>query len=52
MDYLEKITLSSIYKYKKSDREIFEELMPVKIREVLLIATLYDSYSIVREGQF
>jgi len=52
MDHLEKITLSSIYKYKKSDRDIFEELMPVKVREVLLIATLYDSYSIVREGQF
>ncbi len=52
MDHLEKITLSSIYKYKKSDREIFEELMPEKIKEVLLIATLYDSYSIVREGQF
>lgn len=52
MDNLEKITLSSIYKYKKSDRDIFEELMPVKVKEVLLVATLYDSYSIVREGQF
>jgi len=52
MDKLEKITLSSIYKYKKSDRDIFEELMPVKVKEVLLVATLYDSYSIVREGQF
>lgn len=26
--------------------------MPTKIKEVLLVATLYDSYSIVREGQF
>lgn len=52
MDNLEKITLSSIYKYKKSDRDIFEELMPAKVKEVLLVATLYDSYSIVREGQF
>lgn len=52
MDKLEKITLSSIYKYKKSDRDIFEELMPVKVKEVMLVATLYDSYSIVREGQF
>lgn len=52
MNDLEKITLSSIYKHKKSDRDIFEELMPFKVKEVLLIATLYDSYSIVREGQF
>lgn len=52
MDNLEKITLSSIYKYKKSDRDIFEELMPFKVKEVLLIAALYDSYSIVREGLF
>lgn len=52
MDKLDTITLSSIYKHKKSDRDIFEELMPTKVKEVLLVATLYDSYSIVREGQF
>ncbi len=49
---LEQITLSSVYKRKKSDRDIFQELMPVKVKEVLLVATLYDSYSIAREGQF
>ncbi len=48
---LESITLSDIYKKKKSDRDIFHELMPFKVKEVLLIATIYDSYSIVREGQ-
>jgi CheY-like chemotaxis protein len=48
----DKITLASIYKRKKTDRDIFQELMPTKVKEVLLIATLYDSYSIVREGQF
>jgi CheY-like chemotaxis protein len=48
---LDNITLSSIYKKKKSDRDIFHELMPFKVKEVLLIATVYDSYSIVREGQ-
>ena len=52
MENLEDISLSSIYKRKKSDRDIFEELMPTKVKEVLLVATLYDSYSIVREGQF
>ena len=52
MEDLDKITLASIYKHKKNDRDIFEELMPTKVKEVLLVATLYDSYSIVREGQF
>ncbi len=46
------ISLAKVYKRKKTDRDIFQELMPTKVKEVLLIATLYDSYSIVREGQF
>ena len=49
---IDNISLASIYKRKKTDRDIFQELMPTKVKEVLLIATLYDSYSIVREGQF
>ena len=49
---LSRITISNLYKRKKSDRDIFQELMPFKVKEVLLVATLYDSYSIVREGQF
>lgn len=49
---IDTISLSTIYKRKKSDRDIFQELMPFKVKEVLLLATLYDSYSIVREGQF
>lgn len=49
---IENITLANIYKRKKTDRDIFQELMPTKVKEVLLVATLYDSYSIVREGQF
>ena len=49
---IEDISLAKIYKRKKTDRDIFQELMPTKVKEVLLVATLYDSYSIVREGQF
>ena len=49
---IDKISLAKIYKRKKTDRDIFQELMPLKVKEVLLVATLYDSYSIVREGQF
>jgi DNA-binding response OmpR family regulator len=34
------------------DRDIFHDLMPFKVKEVLLIANLYDAYSIEKEGQF
>ncbi|MBV5349191.1 pyruvate, phosphate dikinase, partial [bacterium] len=52
MENIDSVALSSIYKLKKTDRDIFQELMPTKVKEILLLATLYDSYSIVREGQF
>lgn len=52
MEKIENIKISSIYKRRKTDRDIFQELMPNKVKEVLLFATLYDSYSIEREGQF
>jgi hypothetical protein len=52
MEKFEDISISSIYKRKKTDRDIFQELMPNKVKEVMLFATLYDSYSIEREGQF
>lgn len=37
---------------KRADRDIFQELMPFKIKEILLIANYYDAYTIEREGQF
>jgi len=52
MEKFENISISDIYKRRKTDRDIFQELMPNKVKEVLLFATLYDSYAIEREGQF
>jgi len=52
MEKFEDISISAIYKRRKTDRDIFQELMPNKVKEVLLFATLYDSYAIEREGQF
>ena len=49
---LDKISISNLFKRRKTDRDIFQELMPNKVKEVLLFATLYDAYSIEREGQF
>ena len=35
-----------------SERDVFHDLMPFKVREILLIANLYDAYSIEGEGRF
>lgn len=49
---IDTISLASIYEKRKNDRDIFQELMPSKVKEILLVATRYDAYSIIREGQF
>ncbi|MBN2166686.1 MAG: pyruvate, phosphate dikinase [Marinilabiliaceae bacterium] len=46
------IQLSQVFNHRRSDKDIFHELMPFKVKELLLVATYYDSYSIVREGRF
>lgn len=33
-------------------RDIYHDLMPFKVKEILLVGTLYDAYSIEREGRF
>jgi len=34
------------------DRDIYHDLMPFKVKEILLVANLYDAYCIEREGRF
>ncbi|MBN1339203.1 MAG: pyruvate, phosphate dikinase [Bacteroidales bacterium] len=34
------------------DRDIYHDLMPFKVREILLVANLYDAYNIEKEGRF
>ena len=34
------------------DRDTYHDLMPFKVKEILLIANLYDAYSIEKEGRF
>ncbi len=44
-----------LHKYlnkQNANRDIFHDLMPFKVKEVLLVATLYDAYSIEKEGRF
>lgn len=35
-----------------AERDLFHDLMPYKVKEILLVATLYDAYSIEKEGRF
>lgn len=46
------ILLSDIYKQQKSDQDIFQELMPFRVQEILLVANPYDAYSITSDGKF
>jgi CheY-like chemotaxis protein len=34
------------------NRDIYHDLMPFKVRHILLISSLYDAYAIEREGRF
>ncbi|MFO7575764.1 MAG: PEP/pyruvate-binding domain-containing protein [Bacteroidales bacterium] len=34
------------------ERDVFHDLMPFKVKEILLVANLYDAYSIEGEGRF
>lgn len=34
------------------NRDIYHDLMPFKVKEILLVANLYDAYSIEKEGKF
>jgi len=34
------------------DRDIYHDLMPFKVKEILLVANLYDAFSIEKEGRF
>jgi hypothetical protein len=33
-------------------RDVFHDLMPFKVREIMIVANLYDAYNIEKEGRF
>ncbi len=37
---------------QNANRDIFHDLMPYKVKEILLVSTLYDAFSIEKEGRF
>ncbi len=40
----------SVFKKYKNDSEIFHDLMRFKVREILLIATIYDAFTLEQDG--
>ena len=44
--------LQNFLNKNNSDRDIYHDLMPFKVKEILLVANLYDAYCIEREGRF
>ncbi|MDN5280181.1 MAG: hypothetical protein PWR01_4146, partial [Clostridiales bacterium] len=42
--------LLQVFKKYKSDSEIFHDLMRFKVRELLLVATIYDAYALEQDG--
>lgn len=54
-DYQSAITSEFLQKFLNKhtyNRDIFHDLMPFKVKEILLISSLYDAYAIEREGRF
>ena len=47
-----KKNLTDFYYENNYERDILHDLMPFKVKEILLIANLYDSYNIESEGDF
>lgn len=44
--------LQNFLNKNNADRDIYHDLMPFKVKEILLVANLYDAYCIEGEGKF
>lgn len=44
--------LQNFMNRNNSSRDLYHDLMKFKVKEILLVANLYDAYSIEREGRF
>jgi hypothetical protein len=43
-------TVATFLDRHNAERDVFHDLMPFMVREILLVASLYDAYSIEGEG--
>ncbi len=56
-EYIESSTISLKFLQRflnknTHSRDVYHDLMPFKVKEILLISSLYDAYAIDREGRF
>ncbi len=51
-DVNSRMLLQKFLNKQNANRDIFHDLMPYKVREILLVSTLYDAFSIEKEGRF
>lgn len=56
-EYIESSTISLKFLQRflnknTHNRDVYHDLMPFKVKEILLISSLYDAYAIDREGRF
>ncbi|HKK61636.1 MAG TPA: PEP/pyruvate-binding domain-containing protein, partial [Bacteroidales bacterium] len=47
-----RMLLQKFLNKQNANRDIFHDLMPFKVKEILLVSTLYDAFSIEKEGRF
>ncbi len=47
---MDKQEITEIFRRYKSDNEIFHDLMPIRMREILLVATIYDAFTLEQDG--
>ena len=47
-----RMLLQKFLNKQNANRDIFHDLMPYKVKEILLVSTLYDAFSIEKEGRF
>ena len=41
---------NEIFRKYKSDKEIFHDLMPLRAREILLVAPAFDAFTLEQDG--
>ncbi|MDF1576425.1 MAG: PEP/pyruvate-binding domain-containing protein [Bacteroidales bacterium] len=51
-DVSSRMLLQKFLAKQNANRDIFHDLMRYKVKEILLVATLYDAFSIEKEGRF
>ncbi|MDA3823818.1 MAG: hypothetical protein PF450_14575, partial [Bacteroidales bacterium] len=47
-----RMLLQKFLNKQNANRDIFHDLMPYNVKEILLVSTLYDAFSIEKEGRF